>query len=102
MADPAKADIRALAQLARVDLTDAEVAKLEGEIPGILAFVDQIREVAAELPKAASPAHRNVMRADENPRESGTYTEVLLAAAPARAGNQVVVKQVVSRKKSSN
>lgn len=97
-----KADIRALANLARLELSDAEVAKLEQEIPGILAMVDQIQQISAELPKAVSPAHRNVTRADVNPHETGKYTEVLLAAAPSRIGNQVAVKQVVSRKNASH
>lgn len=101
MTDQGKVDIRALAALSRVELTDAEVTKLEGEIPGILAFVDQIQKVSAELPKAVSPAHRNVLREDTNPRESGTFTEAVLAAAPARVGNRIAVKQVVSRTKQA-
>ena len=44
-------------------------------------------------------ALRNIMRADENPHESGKYTEKLLKAAPARDGDRVAVKQVISRKK---
>ncbi len=96
------ADIRALAQLARLELSDAEVAKLESELPAILGFVAEIQAVSADMPKAVSPAHRNVMREDANPHESGIHTEVLLAAAPARVGNQVEVKQVVSRKNASH
>jgi len=98
MSEPA-VDIRALADLARLDIADDEVAKLEKEIPGIVAFVQQIQEVSAELPKAASPAHRNVLRADENPHETGEYTERLLAAAPSQEAGRIAVKQVVSRKK---
>lgn len=97
-----KADIRALANLARLELSDEEITKLEGELPAILGFVEEIQKVSAELPKAVSPKHRNVMRADENPHETGTYSETLLSAAPNRIGNQVAVKQVVSRHKSSH
>ncbi len=102
MSGTPKADIRALADLARLELSDAEVAKLEGEIPGIIAFVEQIQQVSAELPKAVSPKHRNVTRADADPHETGKYTETLLAAAPGRLGNQIAVKQVVSRKNASH
>lgn len=93
-----RVDIRALAKLARLDVSDAEVSTLETEIPGIIAFVDSIQkaEVAAGEP---IPAHRNVMREDDNPIESGTYTERLLQAAPAVEGNRIAVKQVISRKK---
>jgi aspartyl-tRNA(Asn)/glutamyl-tRNA(Gln) amidotransferase subunit C len=91
-------DIRALASLARLDVSDAEVAKLEKEIPAILAFVEEIQSanVSAEV---QSPALRNVVRADENPHGTGEYTERILKAAPATKGDRVVVKQVVSRKK---
>ena len=94
MAD--KVDIGALAKLARLEVSDAELAKLEKEIPDILAFVATIQKAAAEAPKEQS-ALRNVMRADENPHESGIYTEKLLSAAPAREGDRIVVKQVIKR-----
>jgi aspartyl-tRNA(Asn)/glutamyl-tRNA(Gln) amidotransferase subunit C len=102
MSDTPKADIRALAKLARLELSDAEVSKLEGELPAILGFVDEIQKVSADMPKAVSPKHRNVMRADSDPHESGAFTEALLAAAPNRIGNQVAVKQVVSRNRASH
>ena len=92
-------DIRALARLSRLDITDAEVAKLETEIPGILGFVEQIQSVVADLPKAVSPEHRTIMRADEVSHESGAHTEDILAAAPTRDGNRIAVKQVISRTK---
>lgn len=91
-------DIRALAALARLQVSDAEVAKLEHEIPGILSFVETVQKVATDAP-AHKPTLRNVMREDVNPHESGAYTETLLAAVPAREGNKVAVKQVLSRKK---
>jgi aspartyl-tRNA(Asn)/glutamyl-tRNA(Gln) amidotransferase subunit C len=102
MSDTPKADVRGLAKLARLELSEAEVAKLEGELPAILGFVDEIQKVSADMPKAVSPKHRNVMRDDANPHESGAYTETLLSAAPNRIGNQVAVKQVVSRNRASH
>jgi aspartyl-tRNA(Asn)/glutamyl-tRNA(Gln) amidotransferase subunit C len=92
-----RVDIRALAQLARVDISDAEVATLEQEIPSILAFVETIQEVDVSG-VVLDTSLRNVMRSDDNPQRGGEYTEVLLAAAPVRVGDRVAVKQVVSRK----
>lgn len=96
MAD--KVDVRALASLARLEVSGDELAKLEKEIPDILKFVETIQTVAASAP-AREPMLRNVMRADENPHEGGIYTEALLKASPARAGDRIAVKQVISRKK---
>lgn len=93
-----KVDVRALANLAKLEVSDAEVAKLESELPAILSFVETIQQVSSDM-KEASPDHRNVMREDEEPHESGKYTVDILAAAPATRDNQVVVKQVISRKK---
>lgn len=91
-------DVRALAELARMEVSDADVAKLEGELPTILAFVDTIQKVSGDAPKG-DPLHRNIMREDENPHESGLYTKELLEAAPESKQGQLVVKQVISRKK---
>ncbi len=91
-------DVGALATLARLEVSEEERAKLEKEIPTILAFVETIQKAnVSGAPQAAKL--RNVMRADENPHESGAYTDKLLAQAPAREGNRVAVKQVISRKK---
>lgn len=96
MTDPV-VDIRALAKLARLEVSDEEVAKLEQEIPGILSFVEAIQKADVS---AVEETHtlRNVVRPDTHPIESGTYTETLLKAAPAREGNRIAVKQVISRK----
>ena len=63
-----------------------------------MKFVETIGEADVSGVKE-SKALRNVMRADENAIEPGTYTDTLLKAAPSREGNRVSVKQVISRKK---
>ncbi len=93
-----KVDIEALAKLARLEVSAEELAKLEKEIPDILAFVETIQK-ASTGKEVSAPELRNVMRADENPHDSGIYTERLLEAAPARVGNRIAVKQVISREK---
>lgn len=92
-------DVKALAQLARLEVSDEELAKLEKEIPSILAFVETIQATSAASSGALrGEGLRNVMRMDENPHESGIYTERLLSAAPARKGDRIAVKQVIKRK----
>ncbi|MBI4087777.1 aspartyl/glutamyl-tRNA amidotransferase subunit C [Candidatus Kaiserbacteria bacterium] len=90
-------DISALTKLARLEVPAEELARLEKEIPDILAFVDTIQKASVSK-EVKSPALRNVMRDDEGEHESGKYTGKLLEAAPAREGDRIVVKQVISRK----
>ena len=89
-------DVAALAKLARVEVSAEELAKLQEEIPDILAFIQTIQEVSASAPKE-EPALRNVMREDANPHESGLHTKELLDAAPAQKDGQIAVKQVISK-----
>lgn len=60
-------DIRHIARLARLELTDAEMAALRKEIPEILGYVQQLQEVDVEgvEPTAHAADIVNVMRADE-------------------------------------
>lgn len=91
-------DIRALARLARLSVGDEEVAQLEKEIPGILAFVERVQQADVST---AEPEHtlRNVMRPDIEPHEGGIHTKELLDAAPSSKDDRIIVKQVVSREK---
>ncbi len=93
-----KVDITALAKLARLDVSEEELLRLEKEIPDILKFVEAIQRAHTGKEEDA-PTLRNVMRADEDPHESGVFSEKLLEAAPARVGDRIAVKQVISRKK---
>ena len=92
-------DVAALAKLARLEVSDEEMAKLEKEIPAILEFVETIQKANVDAHPSTSSGLKNVMRADDESHESGVYTERLLEAAPARDGDRVAVKQVISRKK---
>ncbi len=92
-----KVDVRVLANLAKLEVSDTELAKLESELPAILSFVETIQQVSSDM-KEDSPEHRNILRDDGEPHESGIYSADILAAAPAQRDNQIVVKQVISRK----
>lgn len=91
-------DIKTLAKLARVEISDEESARLEKEIPTILKFVETIQKVSGDAPKDVSEL-RNVMREDGNPHESGVHTQELLQAAPQKKDDRISVQQVISRKK---
>lgn len=91
-----KEDVKKLAALARIEISEAELEKFTKEFDAILAYVGQLEKL--ELPKdlREKPALRNVMRADENPHETGKYTEKIAAQFPKREGDALVVKQIIS------
>ncbi len=89
-------EIEKLAELSRIALSPEEKESLRKDMDSILGYVEQIQKVSADLilgKKELSP--RNVMRADDNPHESGVFTETLLAAAPSREGQYVKVKKIL-------
>ena len=91
-----ESDVRRLALLARVALDDDEAAALQRDCAAILAYVSELERVAAaEGENEDGGPLRNVLREDAAPRESGSYTEALLSAAPVRQGNYIRVKKIL-------
>lgn len=90
-------DVKKLAELSRIALSDDEVEKLRGEIDAILAYVDVVQRV--ELPEGVAPSPHldleNVMREDGDPHEPGMYTEKMLSQAPRREGAFLKVKKIL-------
>ena len=89
-------EVRKLAALARIKVGAAELGKFTGEFDAILAYVGQLEKL--ELPKEgeAKPALRNVMRADGSPHAPRAHTEKLAGQFPAREGDALVVKQIIT------
>ena len=88
-------DVEHLAGLARIAVSDPEKEILRHDLEEILAYVSQVKEVAVDVPAPEAGELRNVMREDKDPHEPGIFTEDLLAAAPAREGNRLVVKKIL-------
>lgn len=94
--DLAHVDVRYIADLARLELTDAEVTRFQSELEDILGYVDQLRELDVEgvEPTAHAIPRTNVMRDDEAPGHS-LERERVLANAPAVVGASSVRVPVV-------
>ncbi len=92
-----EAGVKKLAQLSRLELTDAEIAKYTGEISDILAYFDSLKSAsgAATDLHIENSSNRNVMRPDEVPHNSESHTEILLASAPEHSGGYVKVKKIL-------
>lgn len=90
-------EVKKLAGLARIEVSEEELPKFVKEFDAILAYVSQLEKL--DLPKGAElelPPLRNVMREDGEPHASGKYTEKLAEQFPAREGDALVVKQVIT------
>ncbi len=90
-------EVKKLAELARLALTDEEVAKMQKDIESILSYVGTIQQVTLSASDDPSPhlALENVMREDDEPEAGNTYTEDLLNQAPRREGRFVKVKKIL-------
>lgn len=89
-------DVKKLAALARISVSDAELEKFTKEFDAILTYVGQLESL--HLPddlKGEKPALRNVMREDGEPHPAGLHTEKLAAQFSGRDGDALSVKQII-------
>lgn len=89
-----KEDIKNLADLARIKISDDEMEKMTSEIGSILGYVGVIQNVGGDV-KDTIPKLRNVMREDEVTTVTGENTEKILQNAPERSGNYLKVKKIL-------
>jgi aspartyl-tRNA(Asn)/glutamyl-tRNA(Gln) amidotransferase subunit C len=96
MADLTRDDVLKLARLARLKLTDEEVAMYQREIGEILEYVEQLDQVdvAGLEPTSQVTGLTNVTRDDEE-INYGYEALDLLKNVPATEGNQIKVKRMI-------
>ncbi len=89
-------DVRHLAQLSNLQLTDEEIANLQIDLGNILTYVEQLGSVdtTGVEPTYQVTGLENVWR-DDVVRTSNVTREDLLALAPESAENSVKVPQVL-------
>ena len=90
-----KEEVQKLAQLARIAVSEDEVAGLQKDMSAILGYVERLNEldITTSPEERDTAAVRNVMAADkkkdyEEPRQ-------LIAAAPEHTESNVVVKNIL-------
>ena len=88
-------DVAALARLARIDLTEAELAQLAPQLDGILDSVASVSEVAvADVPPTSHPLPlENVFRPDVV--QPSLAREAALAGAPAAEQDRFRVPRIL-------
>ncbi len=91
--DPAT--VRRIASLARIRVTDDEVASLQGELNGILGWIEQLNEVDVDGVEPLTGGAQLAMRMREDRVTDGGDPERVLSNAPDRAGDFYAVPKVV-------
>jgi aspartyl-tRNA(Asn)/glutamyl-tRNA(Gln) amidotransferase subunit C len=88
-------DVRYVAKLARLDLTEAEASVFQGQLDSILHHVESLS--ALELPDdlVSDDSSRLAMMRDDIPATS-LAPELVLANAPDQAQGQIRVPKVVA------
>ncbi len=94
-------DIRKLANLARIDMSDEEMEGMAKDFDPILAYVGQVQEVSKL--KNIESLHenpdnyflQNVMREDIVTNKDSEYTDKILANAPETENGYLKVKRIL-------
>lgn len=91
------AEVKKLAELARIRINDADLEKFTSEFDAILAYVGQLEKLDMPVGIAGEkPPVRNVMRVDGEPHPSGAFTEKVAEQFPTRDGDALAVKQIIT------
>ncbi len=88
-------DIKKLAELARLDMTEEEMANLANEFDPIIAYVDHIKEATSNLAHDTEYVQTNVVREDIVTNKEGEYTDRIVAEMPDRKDGYLKVKQIL-------
>lgn len=89
-----KEEIKNLANLARIEITDTEADSLTTELYSILGYVGQIKD-ASTSEILNTPVLKNVLRDDVPTNKDNEYTEDILNDAPSREGSYLKVKKIL-------
>jgi aspartyl-tRNA(Asn)/glutamyl-tRNA(Gln) amidotransferase subunit C len=87
--------VRRIARLARIKITDEEASSLEGELSGILNWVEQLGEIdtAGVAPMTRIVAQKLTMREDKV--TDGEIADAIMKNAPVSDDHYFVVPKVV-------
>ena len=94
-----EADIKKLAILSRINLSEQESKQFAGEIESILQYVEQIKEVSGSVDSSSkTPSqvpHRNALREDVDNILLNPNPEIVINEAPLTEDGYVKVKKIL-------
>ena len=80
-------EIKQLAALARIEIPEEEISKMQKDLENILDYVSELDQVTDDTVFESTIG--NVMRDDTQFHPAGQYTDDILQAAPAIKGDLV-------------
>jgi len=90
-----EAEVRKVAKLSRLELTDAEIAQSAGRLTAVLGYVDRLRELDVDGVEPLAHPIEDSNRLDEDVPVKGLPTSALKNMAPATEGDFVRVPKVI-------
>jgi len=93
-----KEEVKHLAVLARIELTDSEIDSFAGEMSLVIDYVSQIQDIVGSVDESIKTVgdRHNVFRTDEITNQPNEYTERLLQGMPRTEGRFMVVKKILN------
>ncbi len=95
-------EIVKLASLSRLQLSEEEIVRMQGEMTAILAYVDKLKSAPVAPGAMGAPVmsmNKNVLREDANAHEPDIFTDKLIGLAPKKEetkdGKFVKVKKIL-------
>jgi aspartyl-tRNA(Asn)/glutamyl-tRNA(Gln) amidotransferase subunit C len=89
-------DIKKLAEMARLDMSDQEMSDMAHDFDGILEYVGHVQEaVRMSQVDDVKFSFTNVMREDIVTNEPGFCTDKIIAQFPDQADGYLKVKQIL-------
>lgn len=89
-----KEEVQHIAKLARLELTEAEVKRMQKDLTEILGYFDLLKNVPQIKIKTSDIKAQNLRKDEILPRNAGT-AEKLIAAAPETKDNYIKVKTIL-------
>jgi len=92
-----KDEVKHIAKLARLALTEKEVEKFQKELSSILNYVEELKEVnVSDIAATSHPFEaKNVVRRDEENKKQITNNKKLLDLAPEKEKDYLKVKSIL-------
>ena len=87
-------DVKQLADLARLSITDQQADEYLGDFQSILGYIDTINKVEVSE-TAQDQVLKNVVREDDEAYEAGQFTDDILANAPHHEDGYLKVDKIL-------